>query len=201
MLRFSLNVRTELGLPTQVLTTIANEPKSGLILIYVGRVISGFGIGGVSAVAPAYVSECAPKEVRGRITGMFQIMVSASSGSSIPKVTHNYTSGRYRGHDIILHQLYVSSCCHASHCTEYILITVGVGLHMANNRNVWMLPFGFQLVPAGIMLMGLFTVKVRVGHLFCFQKDKRMRCHVLISNSLGISQMAGVSWQKRRGSS
>ncbi|KAF9033569.1 general substrate transporter [Panaeolus papilionaceus] len=105
-----------------VLTTIANEPKSGLILIYVGRVISGFGIGGVSAVAPAYVSECAPKEVRGRITGMFQIMVATG-------VMISY------------------------------FINFGVGLHMANNRNVWMLPFGFQLVPAGIMLLGLFTVK------------------------------------------
>ena len=44
-------------------------------MIYAGRVISGFGIGGISAVAPAYVSECAPKEVRGRITGTLQVMV------------------------------------------------------------------------------------------------------------------------------
>jgi len=44
-------------------------------MIYAGRVISGFGIGAISAVAPAYVSECSPKEVRGRITGLFQIMV------------------------------------------------------------------------------------------------------------------------------
>ena len=34
------------------------------------------GIGAISAVAPAFVSECSPKEVRGRITGMFQIMVA-----------------------------------------------------------------------------------------------------------------------------
>ena len=45
-------------------------------MIYAGRVISGFGIGGISAVAPAYVSECAPKEVRGRITGTAQVMVT-----------------------------------------------------------------------------------------------------------------------------
>jgi len=44
--------------------------------IYGGRVISGLGIGGISAVAPAYVSECSPKNVRGRITGIFQIMVA-----------------------------------------------------------------------------------------------------------------------------
>jgi hypothetical protein len=39
-------------------------------------VISGLGIGGISAIAPMYVSECAPKDVRGRITGLFQVFVA-----------------------------------------------------------------------------------------------------------------------------
>src|SRR6266702_686540 len=52
------------------------EGNRGLGYIYGGRVVSGFGIGAISAVAPAYVSECSPKQVRGRITGMFQIMVA-----------------------------------------------------------------------------------------------------------------------------
>ena len=58
----------------QILTTVASDP-SGLAMIYAGRVISGVGVGAISAVAPAYVSECSPKEVRGRITGIFQLMV------------------------------------------------------------------------------------------------------------------------------
>ena len=44
--------------------------------MYVGRAVAGFGIGGISAVAPTFVSECAPKDVRGRITGLFQIMIA-----------------------------------------------------------------------------------------------------------------------------
>jgi MFS family permease len=60
---------------SQILTTVASGPN-GLAEIYAGRVISGIGIGAISAVAPAYVSECSPKEVRGRITGCFQIMAS-----------------------------------------------------------------------------------------------------------------------------
>ncbi|KAG6871919.1 hypothetical protein C0995_014886 [Termitomyces sp. Mi166 len=61
-----------------ILATAAHDYEHyGLELIYAGRVISGFGIGGISAVAPAFVSECSPKEVRGRITGLFQIMVAA----------------------------------------------------------------------------------------------------------------------------
>ena len=61
----------------QVLQTIAGgEGNRGLAYIYGGRVVSGFGIGAISAVAPTYVSECSPKQVRGRITGIFQIMVA-----------------------------------------------------------------------------------------------------------------------------
>ncbi|KAF9481480.1 general substrate transporter [Pholiota conissans] len=105
-----------------ILTTIANDAKSGLNLIYVGRVISGFGIGAISAVSPAFVSECSPKDVRGRITGTFQVMVAIG-------VMISY------------------------------FINYGVALHMKNSANIWRIPFGFQLVPAGLMLFGLFTVK------------------------------------------
>ena len=61
--------------PLQILQTIAGGSR-GLSYIYAGRVIAGLGVGGISAVSPAYVSECAPKDVRGRITGLFQIMVA-----------------------------------------------------------------------------------------------------------------------------
>ena len=60
---------------SQILCTIAGGSR-GISYIYGGRVISGVGIGGISAVAPACVSECLPKNVHGRITGLFQIMVA-----------------------------------------------------------------------------------------------------------------------------
>lgn len=41
-----------------------------------------------------------------------------------------------------------------------IMRLVGVGLHMANSPDVWRIPFGLQLVPAGMMCLGLLTVKV-----------------------------------------
>ncbi|KAF8649919.1 hypothetical protein AX16_005476 [Volvariella volvacea WC 439] len=104
-----------------ILTTIAHGPH-GLSHIYAGRVLSGFGIGAISAVAPAFVSECCPKDVRGRITGMFQIMVALG-------VMISY------------------------------FINLGVGLHIKTGLDVWRIPFGLQLVPAGIMAIGLLTVK------------------------------------------
>lgn len=60
----------------KILQTIAGTAGRGLGYIYSGRVIAGVGVGAISAVAPAFVSECSPKEVRGRITGLFQIMVA-----------------------------------------------------------------------------------------------------------------------------
>ncbi|KAF8915700.1 general substrate transporter [Mucidula mucida] len=105
-----------------ILTTVAESPSNGLALIYAGRVISGVGIGGISAVAPAFVSECCPKEVRGRITGLFQIMVAIG-------VMLSY------------------------------FINYGIGINIHNSVNVWRIPFGFQLVPAGIMTFGLLTIK------------------------------------------
>ncbi|KAK7434766.1 hypothetical protein VKT23_020044 [Stygiomarasmius scandens] len=106
-----------------ILTTIPSGPQNnGLGMIYAGRVISGFGIGAISAVAPAFVSECSPKEVRGRITGCFQIMVALG-------VMISY------------------------------FLNFGVGINIPTGPKIWRIPFGFQLVPAGIMAFGLLTVK------------------------------------------
>ncbi|CCM06396.1 uncharacterized protein FIBRA_08655 [Fibroporia radiculosa] len=104
-----------------ILQTIAGGSR-GIGYIYGGRVVAGVGIGAISAVAPAYVSECCPKDVRGRITGFFQIMVAIG-------VMLSY------------------------------FINLGISLHMPTGSNVWRIPFGFQLVPAGIMALGLLTVK------------------------------------------
>jgi len=92
--RFSLIAFTLVFCVGAILTTVAGPGNKGLNEIYIGeymqnyenllrplmpftgRVISGLGIGGISAIAPTYVSECAPKDVRGRITGLFQVFVA-----------------------------------------------------------------------------------------------------------------------------
>lgn len=104
-----------------ILQTVAGGSR-GLGYIYAGRVIAGLGIGAISAVAPAFVSECSPKEVRGRITGLFQIMVAIG-------VMLSYW------------------------------INLGISLHIKTGPNVWRIPLGMQLVPSGIMAVGLLTVK------------------------------------------
>ncbi|PFH45615.1 hypothetical protein AMATHDRAFT_71376 [Amanita thiersii Skay4041] len=119
--KFSLLLFTVIFVVGAILTTVADGPN-GLAEIYAGRVISGLGIGAISAVAPAYVSECSPKEVRGRITGLFQIMVAIG-------VMISY------------------------------FVNYGVGIHISSGVNIWKIPFGIQLVPGGIMCIGLLTIK------------------------------------------
>ncbi|KAL5521841.1 hypothetical protein ACEPAF_1685 [Sanghuangporus sanghuang] len=104
-----------------VLQTIAGNGR-GLAYIYAGRVIAGIGVGAISAVAPTYVSECSPKDVRGRITGLFQIMVAVG-------VMISY------------------------------FVNFGISQHNPVGSKVWQIPFGVQLVPGGIMVLGLLTTK------------------------------------------
>lgn len=44
-----------------------------LTQLYIGRVIGGFGVGLISAVVPTYISENAPKQIRGRCVGCMQL--------------------------------------------------------------------------------------------------------------------------------
>jgi hypothetical protein len=42
--------------------------------IMIGRFISGLGVGALSAAVPLYQAECAPKQLRGTLTGTYQRM-------------------------------------------------------------------------------------------------------------------------------
>jgi MFS family permease len=43
--------------------------------MYAGRFIAGIGVGGASMVCPLYVSENAPRAIRGGLTGLYQLFV------------------------------------------------------------------------------------------------------------------------------
>lgn len=55
--------------------TGGQSASSALNQLYVGRAIGGFGVGMVSVIVPTYVSESAPKHIRGRLTGMYQLFI------------------------------------------------------------------------------------------------------------------------------
>ncbi|GMK57703.1 hypothetical protein CspeluHIS016_0405370 [Cutaneotrichosporon spelunceum] len=90
---------------------------SSLDQVYVGRFVAGFGVGAMSTVCPTYASEIAPKEIRGRITGLFQIVVVVGVAFSF-------------------------------------WINYGVSfMDPSVGAMQWRIPIGFQLVPAGIMML------------------------------------------------
>lgn len=44
-----------------------------LALFYVGRVVSGLGVGAATVLIPIFAAEMAPKEVRGNLGSCFQL--------------------------------------------------------------------------------------------------------------------------------
>lgn len=49
----------------------------GLVHSYGGRVLTGLGVGSSSLVVPLYISECSPPALRGRLIGIFEIMLQS----------------------------------------------------------------------------------------------------------------------------
>lgn len=49
-------------------------PSHSLVCFYIGRVVSGLGLGGGTAVVPTYSAEMAPKEIRGMVGSGVQML-------------------------------------------------------------------------------------------------------------------------------
>nr|CAD1814641.1 monosaccharide transporters [uncultured fungus] len=78
---------------------ILQTASSGLGLLVAGRLIAGFGVGFVSAIIILYMSEIAPKAVRGAIVSGYQfaITIGLLLASCVDYGTQNRTdSGSYR---------------------------------------------------------------------------------------------------------
>lgn len=62
----------------------ASSARGTLAVMYVGRFIAGLGIGAASALTPLYVSECAPRAIRGGLTGKKKLEKSQPACQPIP---------------------------------------------------------------------------------------------------------------------
>ena len=43
--------------------------------LYVGRALTGIAVGQPSMTLPIYIGECAPSAIRGRLIGIFEVML------------------------------------------------------------------------------------------------------------------------------
>ncbi|KAF7312466.1 MFS domain-containing protein [Mycena indigotica] len=62
-----------IGSVIQAVVGLGTNEARALSVFYFARFFAGLGVGIVSAVVPTYVSECTPKAIRGRCTGMVQL--------------------------------------------------------------------------------------------------------------------------------
>ncbi|KAJ7707517.1 general substrate transporter [Mycena rosella] len=62
-----------IGSIIQAVVGLGTSRASALNVLYFARFFAGLGVGMVSALVPAYVSECTPRAIRGRCTGMIQL--------------------------------------------------------------------------------------------------------------------------------
>ncbi|KAE8450141.1 hypothetical protein EG329_006922 [Mollisiaceae sp. DMI_Dod_QoI] len=75
-----------------ILGIIIQSSSDGHIsALYVGRLVSGFGVGAASMLTPLYVSENAPRAIRGGLTGLYQLFIAAGTMLSfwVNYGTHN----------------------------------------------------------------------------------------------------------------
>lgn len=60
--------------------TIMQSAADGqLAAMYVGRLIAGLGVGMASMVTPLYISENAPRAIRGGLTGIYQLFIATGT--------------------------------------------------------------------------------------------------------------------------
>lgn len=58
---------------------IQSSSDGHISALYVGRLVSGFGVGAASMLTPLYVSENAPRAIRGGLTGLYQLFIAAGT--------------------------------------------------------------------------------------------------------------------------
>ncbi|KAG9315364.1 general substrate transporter [Chiua virens] len=63
-----------IGSIIQTVSGIGSSQVVALRVLYFGRFLGGFGLGMSTALIPSYVSESTPKSIRGRCTGMIQVL-------------------------------------------------------------------------------------------------------------------------------
>lgn len=50
---------------------------SSWVQYFIGRIVSGLGVGSVSVLAPMFISETSPKAIRGTLVSIYQLMITA----------------------------------------------------------------------------------------------------------------------------
>ncbi|OSS44515.1 hypothetical protein B5807_10911 [Epicoccum nigrum] len=67
------------GLVTIVGCVIQAAASGSIAAMYIGRLVAGVGVGEASMVVPLYISENAPRAIRGGLTGLYQLFIATGT--------------------------------------------------------------------------------------------------------------------------
>ncbi|KAG6080479.1 hypothetical protein E4U15_003290 [Claviceps sp. LM218 group G6] len=146
-----------------VLFQAASGIKGTLAAMYVGRFISGLGVGCASTVSPLYVSECCPRAIRGGLTGELAMVRISGIGSSVADC---YVPGGRR--TIGFYQLFNVVGIMIAFWVNY-----GCLLHVQAPA-VYIVPLALQALPAALLVAGMLMSPERsipLNPRWCAQKD------------------------------
>jgi MFS family permease len=65
-----------IGSAIQSVAGLGSSQTVALRVLLFSRFVGGIGVGMVEALVPSYVSECTPRTIRGRCTGMIQLAIN-----------------------------------------------------------------------------------------------------------------------------
>ena len=125
-----------IGSVIQSIVGLGSTPAVGLQLFYFGRFFGGVGVGLMAALVPTYVSECAPRAIRGRCTGSIEVAVGLG----------NMLSCKY---------FCLSSWCLAiSHISsDLVWVNYGASIQIPFGQIQWRLPIIVQIIPGVLFFL------------------------------------------------
>lgn len=146
----------EIGAILQVINT------HSLACFYVGRVISGLGVGAATTIVPIFAAEMSPKEIRGKLGSFFQLFFAA--GVFVSYWVDYGVQVRFlpRSFLFLLSPIYFLPHLFFLSQTPPHIATKLSARQQTNQPSItrqWQIPIGLQLLPGGLVGLGMLLVK------------------------------------------
>jgi sugar porter (SP) family MFS transporter len=123
-----------IGSAIQSVAGLGSSQTVGLRVLLFSRFLGGIGVGMIATIMPSYVSECTPRVIRGRCTGLIQLAVNVGIMLSCTySITVHYTSSDYR--------------------EQPVWVNYSASKNIPFGEMQWRIPFIVQIVPGALFIV------------------------------------------------
>lgn len=123
-------------------------------LIYAGRAIGGFSVGIITTVCPVYLAEVSPPAIRGRLVGFCTCFL----------FTYHKIPDKLPLDEIAYQISAVVGFCECSYLMSNAFLSPCLGINYGIKETIgelsdssWRIPFAIQLIPGGLLLIGIVS--------------------------------------------